>query len=188
MWISLFRSSALSRKVHAKVRVTIQGLLSEIFLVQRMMFCWTFGTKRNFTITSVISLIQCLKFCVGRTQQFLTWSIRFASLSRSSTFQLDGGLNYGGAQFEFSHRIFRHDYHWSAQKQMIEKVVMAANNAGHTCLRGDWNPSRKCHDLLYEGLTLTKWRSVQVLLAWVFMWLKLQVCTESLMFLDARMH
>jgi len=37
---------------------------------------------------------------------------------------------------------------------------------GCTRLHGDWNPSGKCHDLLHEGLTLTKWRSVEVLLAW----------------------
>ena len=40
---------------------------------------------------------------------------------------------------------------------MIEKVVylgvdMAANNAGHTRSRGDWNHSGKCSDLLQEGL------------------------------------
>ena len=39
----------LSRKVCAKVRVTIQGLLSEISLEQRTLFRRTFGTKRNFT-------------------------------------------------------------------------------------------------------------------------------------------
>ena len=65
---------------------------------------------------------------------------------------------------------------------------MRQNNAGHTRSRGDWNPSGKCHDLLHEGLTLTKWRSVQVLLASVLTWSKQQVCTESLTFLAARMH
>ena len=65
---------------------------------------------------------------------------------------------------------------------------MRGNNAGRTRLQGDWNPSGKCHDLLHEGLTLTKWHSVQVLLASVLMWLKQQVCTESLTFLAARMH
>jgi len=40
------------------------------------------------------------------------------------------------------------------------------NNAGHTRPKGDWNPSSKCHDLLHEGVTLTKWCSVKVLLAW----------------------
>ena len=43
---------------------------------------------------------------------------------------------------------------------------MAANNAGHTRLRGDWNPCGICHDLLHEGVTLTKCRSVKVLIAW----------------------
>ena len=86
-------------------------------------------------------------------------------------------------------RIFRHDYHLSAKKQMIERVIdMRGNNAGRTRSRGDWNPSGKCHDLLHEGLTLTKWHSVQVLLASVLAWLKQQVCTESLTFLAARMH
>ena len=66
----------LSRKVRAKVRVTIQGLLSEISLEQRTLFRRTFGTKRNFTMTSVISLAQCPKFHVRQTQQFLTRSIR----------------------------------------------------------------------------------------------------------------
>ena len=65
---------------------------------------------------------------------------------------------------------------------------MCGNNAGRTRSRGDWNPSGKCHDLLHEGLTLTKWHSVQVLLASVLTWLKQQVCTESLTFLAARMH
>ena len=37
---------------------------------------------------------------------------------------------------------------------------------GRTRSHGDWNPSGKCHDLLHEGVTLTKWRSVKVLLAW----------------------
>ena len=73
-------------------------------------------------------------------------------------------------------RIFQQDYHLSAEKQMIEKVVyQAANNGGHTRLHGDWNTSRKCHDLLHDWATLTKWRSVQV-------------CTETLTFLAARMH
>ena len=31
--------------------------------------------------------------------------------TKSSIFQLDGGLGYGGARFEFSHRVFQHDYH-----------------------------------------------------------------------------
>ena len=44
---------------------------------------------------------------------------------------------------------------------------MTANNARHTRSRGDWNPSGKCHDLLHEGVNLTKWRSMQVLLAGV---------------------
>ena len=65
---------------------------------------------------------------------------------------------------------------------------MHENNAGHTRSCGDWNPSGKCHDLLHEGLTLTKWRSIQVLLASVLTWSKQQVCTESLTFLAARMH
>ena len=59
---------------------------------------------------------------------------------------------------------------------------MRGNNAGRTRSRGDWNLSGKCHDLLHEGLTLTKWHSVQVLLASVLTWLKQQVCTESLTF------
>ena len=66
----------LSRKVRAKVRVTIQDLLSEISLEQRTLFRWTFGTKRNFTMTSIISLAQCPKFRVRQAQQFLTRSIR----------------------------------------------------------------------------------------------------------------
>ena len=65
---------------------------------------------------------------------------------------------------------------------------MRENNAGHTHSRGDWNPSGKSLDMLHEGLTLTKWRSVQVLLALVLTWSKQQVCTESLTFLAARMH
>ena len=65
---------------------------------------------------------------------------------------------------------------------------MCANNAGHTRSCGNWNPSGKCHDLLHEELTLTKWRSVQVLLASVVTWLKQQGCTESLTFLAARSH
>ena len=51
---------------------------------------------------------------------------------------------------------------------------MRGNNAGRTRLRGVWNPSEKCHDLLHEGLTLTKWHSVQVLLASVLTWMKQQ--------------
>ena len=62
---------------------------------------------------------------------------------------------------------------------------MAANNARHTHSRGDWDPSGKCHDLSHEGVTLTKWRSIQVLLSGVLMWLKQQVCTEILTFLAA---
>ena len=54
----------LSRKVRAKVRVTIRGLLNEISLEQRTLFLRIFGTKRNFTMTSVISLAQCPKFRV----------------------------------------------------------------------------------------------------------------------------
>ena len=69
-------SHALSRKVRAKVRVTIQGLLSEISLEQRTIFLRTFGRKGNFMMISVVSLIQCPKFHVGQTQQFLTRSIR----------------------------------------------------------------------------------------------------------------
>ena len=57
-------SHALSRKVRVKVRVTIQGLLSKISLEQRTIFLQTFGTKRNFTMTSVVSRIQCPKFRV----------------------------------------------------------------------------------------------------------------------------
>ena len=56
-----------------------------------------------------------------------------------------------------------------------------------TC-EGTGIPAGKGHDLLHEGLTLTKWHSVQVLLASVLTWLKQQVCTESLTFLAARMH
>ena len=40
----------------------------------------------------------------------------------------------------------------------LQGVDMAANNAGHNRSCGDW----KCHDLLHEGLTLTKWHFVQV--------------------------
>ena len=65
----------LSRKVRTKVRVTIQGLLSEISLEQRTLFRQIFGMKRNFTMTSVVSLAQCPKFLVRQTQQFLTRSI-----------------------------------------------------------------------------------------------------------------
>ena len=65
---------------------------------------------------------------------------------------------------------------------------MTANNALHTHSCGDWNPSGKCHDLLHEGVTLTKWRSMQVSLAGMLTWLKQQVCTETLTFLAARMH
>ena len=65
---------------------------------------------------------------------------------------------------------------------------MAANNARHTHSHGDWNPSGKCHDLLHEEVTLTKWRSIQVLLSGVLTWLKQQVCTETLTFLAGRMH
>ena len=54
----------LSRKVRAKVGVTIRGLLNEISLEQRTLFLRIFGTKQNFTMTSVISLAQCLKFRV----------------------------------------------------------------------------------------------------------------------------
>ena len=63
-----------------------------------------------------------------------------------------------------------------------------SNNGGHTRLRGDWNPSGKCHDLLHEGVTLTKWRPVKVLLTRVLTRLKQKVCTETLTFLAARMH
>ena len=52
---------------------------------------------------------------------------------------------------------------------------------GRTRSHEDWNPSGKCHDLLHEGVTLTKWREV-------LMWLKQQVCTETQMLLAARMH
>ena len=69
-------SRALSRKVRTKVRVTIQGLLSKISLEQRTIFLQTFGTKRNFTMTSVVSRTQCPKFRIGQTQQFLTRSIQ----------------------------------------------------------------------------------------------------------------
>ena len=69
-------SCALSRKVRAKVRVTIQGLSSEISLEQRTIFLRTFSTKRNFSMTSAVSLIQCPKFHVEQTQQFLTRSTR----------------------------------------------------------------------------------------------------------------
>ena len=65
---------------------------------------------------------------------------------------------------------------------------MAANNARHTHSRGDWNPSVKSHDLLHEGVTLTKWHSIQVLLSGVLTWLKQQVCTEALTFLAVRMN
>ena len=50
-----------------------------------------------------------------------------------------------------------------------------------TLARGDWNPSGKCHDLLHEGVTLTKWRPVKVLLTRVLTRLKQQVCTETLL-------
>ena len=50
--------SLFSRKVGAKVRVTIEGLLSEISLEQRTVFHRTFGTKQNFMVTTVISQIQ----------------------------------------------------------------------------------------------------------------------------------
>ena len=62
------------------------------------------------------------------------------------------------------------------------------NNGGHTRSRGDWNPSGKCHDLLHECVTLTKWCPVKVLLTRVLTRLKQQVCTETLTFLAARMH
>ena len=63
-----------------------------------------------------------------------------------------------------------------------------SNNGGHTRLRGDWNPSGKCHDLLHEGVTLIKWDPVKLLLTRVLASLKQQVCTETLTFLAARMH
>jgi len=89
-------------------------------------------------------------------------------------------------------RIFRQDYHLSAKKQMNREsgllgVAMAANNAGHTRSRGDWNPSGKCHDVLHEGVTLTQWRCESFSCV-DCLWLKQQVCTETQMFLAARMH
>ena len=48
--------------------------------------------------------------------------------------------------------------------------------------------SGKCHDLLHEGATLTKWQPEKVLLTQVLTRLKQQVCTETLMFLAARMY
>ena len=68
-------SRELSRKVRAKVWVTIWRLLSEISLEQRTLFRWLFGTKRNFTIKSVVSLTWCPKFRIRQTQQFSTWSL-----------------------------------------------------------------------------------------------------------------
>ena len=79
-------SHALSRKVHAKLRVTIQGLLSEISLEQRTIFRQTFVAKRNFTMRSFVSLIHYPKFCVGQTQQLLTRSIQ---CTRHITFAKD---------------------------------------------------------------------------------------------------
>ena len=42
------------------------------------------------------------------------------------------------------------------QESGLLDVDMAVNNTGHTRSRGGWNPSGKCHDLLHEGLTLSK--------------------------------
>ena len=64
----------LSKKVYEKVRVTIQGLLNEISFEQRTLFRRLFGTKRYFTITSIVSLTQCPKFRFKQTQQFFTQS------------------------------------------------------------------------------------------------------------------
>ena len=56
--------SRISFFVCVKVRVTIRVLLSEISLEQRTLFRQTFRMKRNFTMTSVVSLSQCPKFRV----------------------------------------------------------------------------------------------------------------------------
>jgi len=49
----------------------------------------------------------------------------------------------------------------------LDPALRIRNNAGHTRSHGDWNPTGKCHDLLHEGVTLTKWRSMKILLAWI---------------------
>ena len=54
--------------------VTIQVLLSEISLEQRALFRRTFRMKRNFTMISIVSLSQRLKFRVRQAQQFFTRS------------------------------------------------------------------------------------------------------------------
>ena len=90
-------------------------------------------------------------------------------------------------------RVFRHDYHLSAQKQMIKKAVYKALlwlQTMHVTLTraGTGIPAGNVMILLHEGVTLTKWHSIQVLLSGVLTWLKWQVCTETLMFLAVRMH
>ena len=74
------------------------------------------------------------------------------------------------------------------RESSLQGIVMAANNARHAHSRRDWNPCGNSHDLLHEGVTPTKWRSIQVLLSGVLTWLKQQVCTETLMILAVRMH
>ena len=53
-------------------------------------------------------------------------------------------------------KVFNIPAGWRPWLWRSSGVAMAANNAGHTRLRGDWNPCGKCHDLLHEGVTLTK--------------------------------
>ena len=65
-------------------------------------------------------------------------------------------------------------------------VTRHSNNV--TLAHADWNPSGKSHDLLHEGVTLTKWRPVKVFLTRVLTRLKQQVCTETLTFLAVRTH
>ena len=60
---------------------------------------------------------------------------------------------------------------------------MAANNAVHTRSRGDWNPRGNVMICYTKGLLLQNG-----FLCGVLMWLKQQVCTETQMFLAARMH
>ena len=71
-------SCELSRKVRVKVRVTMRVLLSEISLEQTTLFRRTFGMKRNFTMISIVSLSQRLKFRIRQAQQFFTRSNRSA--------------------------------------------------------------------------------------------------------------
>ena len=51
-------------------------------------------------------------------------------------------------------RIFQHEA--NDRESGLLDVDMAVNNTAHTRLRGDWNPSGKCYDLLHEGLTPSK--------------------------------